>query len=55
MIVTFAQWLDKVDGFLEDCYGLGHRDLPDALWNDWFEDGLTPEQAFQEYCENEQE
>jgi len=42
----FAQFMRKVDGVLAaKLGGLGHSDLSDCAWYDYFEDGLTAADA----------
>lgn len=38
----FSQWLVEVDKICVAHFGLGHMDLPDALWRDMFEEGMSP-------------
>jgi hypothetical protein len=50
---TFAQWLEKLD---EICFietGQSYQDHPDQLFKDWYEAGLTPEDAYYQMMENE--
>tara|TARA_R100000789_G_C2960849_1_gene137882 strand:+ start:499 stop:765 length:267 start_codon:yes stop_codon:yes gene_type:complete len=41
----FEDWLRKCDAVVSSKLGLGLHDLADAMWRDYFEDGLTPSQA----------
>jgi hypothetical protein len=41
----FDAWMRQVDAYLFDELGLTSADLPDMLWADWHEEGLTPRQA----------
>ena len=50
---AFVEWLDAVDAHLRRRIGLGHRDLADQSWHDWFEDGLEPAEAAQQVLEEE--
>ncbi len=50
--VMFRQWMRKVDAIFYAKVGLGHSDLPDAPWADYFSDELTPSQAFDNYIED---
>jgi hypothetical protein len=38
----FNEWLKKCDKIVSRKAGLGLDDLPDAMWRDYFDDGLTP-------------
>lgn len=51
--MTYEQWLKAVDQYLEAEIGLGHQDLPDQLWRDWYEDGLDPMDAATEALDSE--
>ena len=42
---TFNSWLREVDQHMVNIFGLGHDNLPDALWRDRFDDGLMPLEA----------
>lgn len=53
MKAKFAQWLKEVDGVIGGICGLGHNDIADQTWYDWFADGYSPEEAAQEALENE--
>jgi hypothetical protein len=51
--IRFQEWLQEVDGHLEATIGLGHRDLPDQTWRDWFEDQVDPAEAAEYALDNE--
>ncbi len=51
--MTFEQWMDKVDDIFIERTGLGYEDWPDQCYYDWFEDEMTPEEAFRDAVENE--
>ena len=38
---NFTQWKLAVDEQCVKSFGLSSDDLPDALWRDYFEDGMT--------------
>lgn len=44
-------WLDKVDAIFQSRLLLGRDYFPDWHWADSFEDGMTPEDAFEAYWE----
>lgn len=46
--LPFMQWMAQVDADLEALLGVGSRDLADAPYRDYFEDGLTPREAADE-------
>ena len=48
--MSFEQWLNRVDAILVGMCGLCHRDLPDMLWRDQFEDEASPEEAVSCLC-----
>jgi hypothetical protein len=39
---TFEVWMAAVDAVLIRLCGLDSRDLPDACYHDWYEDGRSP-------------
>lgn len=50
-LVSFNAWIRAVDALIAHRVGLTHRDLPDWLWADHFEDGASPEEAVDEFFE----
>lgn len=44
----FERWLTRVDRCLYAKSKMGHGDLPDQSWRDWFDDGMTPNEAADE-------
>ena len=50
--MKFKRWMLKVNEILSVKIGMDSRDLPDAPWNDWFNDELTPRQAIEAYFED---
>jgi hypothetical protein len=53
MSMSFEKWLAAVDNICYKNIGLSYEDVPDQTWRDWYEDELTPQEAFDELCENE--
>ena len=51
--MTFKEWLAAVDKICYENTCLSYEDLPDQTWRDWYEDELTPQEAFDEMCDNE--
>jgi len=45
MTDSFEIWLKQVDKILYNNFGFAHDDLPDAMWADYHEDGLSPIEA----------
>lgn len=45
MTDSFKTWLQQVDKICWKQLGQYHDDLPDALWADYYEDGLSPIEA----------
>lgn len=43
--MTFEQWKSGCNIIVIDKIGLSLNDMPDALWRDYYDDGLTPQQA----------
>lgn len=41
----FDEWMVQVDAAIVDLCGLTARDLADQPYFDWFDSGLTPEEA----------
>lgn len=50
---NFRAWLRLVDLELTRRCGLGHDDLADQHWRDWFNDGMTAAEAAEECLINE--
>ena len=49
----FTQWIKNVDKHMVATFGLHHDDLPDALWHDKYEDGLSPIEAIESTIDDE--
>jgi hypothetical protein len=49
----FEAWLLELDSTCHNEMGISYKDLPDQHYRDWFEDGLTPEDAYYQLMENE--
>ena len=45
--MSFDAWYKECDGIVSRRLGLGVEDLPDATWRDYYEDGLTPDEAIE--------
>ena len=43
--MTFEQWMRQVDDLTWQQAGCGTNDLPNASYRDWYEDGLSPDEA----------
>lgn len=43
--MNFKQWMKRVDDLVWQQAGCSVHDLPDCLFRDWHEDGVTPEEA----------
>jgi len=43
--MTFARWMECLDLYMEEIFGVTHRDIPD--WDYWtaYDDGLTFREA----------
>ncbi|MGA2490017.1 MAG: hypothetical protein ABSF99_07490 [Anaerolineales bacterium] len=48
----FEAWLLALDDICMTETGFSYKDLPDQPYRDWFEDGLTSEDAFYQTMEN---
>lgn len=42
---AFAEWMAEVDEVIVETVGLTSSDLPDCLWRDWFESGMSHKDA----------
>ncbi len=51
--LTYAQWMRKVDLAVTKRIGRSIYDLTDCPLRDWFEDGMSPNEAAAEALENE--
>ena len=47
----FSTYMKEVDKILSNKFGFGHRDLPDYMWMDMFEDEVDPETAVEDFIE----
>lgn len=45
---AFKDWLSRVDGLCLAKFGVGLDDLPDLLTRDAFDNGVSPEEFFEE-------
>ena len=52
---SFSAWIAAVDHLIQSEVGTTHEDIPDACWRDWFDDGLTPKEAWESYKEDNEE
>ena len=43
--MSFEKWMKAVDELLIKKCGLPSEDLPDCMWAQWYEDGITPRDA----------
>jgi|TARA_R110002096_G_scaffold345081_2_gene538600 hypothetical protein len=50
--MEFSKWLSKCDTVVLSTLGLGLHDMPDANWRDYFDDGLSPKDAFDTAAED---
>lgn len=48
----FKTWLKEVDRLITNEFGIGVFDLPDRLWRDMFDSGMSAEEAAQDTIEN---
>lgn len=51
-LVNLDNWLEEVNAIVEKKWGLSVDDLPDVLYADWFEDGVTPKEAAEKWIAN---
>ncbi|MCJ7586092.1 MAG: hypothetical protein MUO30_15175 [Anaerolineales bacterium] len=49
----FEAWLKALDEICQTEMGISYKDLSDQHFRDWFEDGLSPEDAYYQMMENE--
>jgi hypothetical protein len=50
---TFAEWMRAVDAALAGLCGLTSACLADQCWRDWYDAGVTPEEAARDALEEE--
>jgi hypothetical protein len=48
----FEAWLLELDDICHQESGLSYKDLPDQLFRDWFDDDMSPEDAYYQMMEN---
>lgn len=49
--MAFTEWMAEVDDVVVGLIGLMASDLPDCLWRDWFDSGMSPQDAAAEALE----
>ena len=49
----FEAWLRALDDICLDEMGVSYQDLPEQCFKNWFDDGLSPEDAYYQMIENE--
>jgi hypothetical protein len=49
----FDRWMNEVDRQLDRICGLSHHDLADQCYRDWFDDGVSAEEAARDALESE--
>jgi hypothetical protein len=49
----FEAWLNALDEICQTEMGISYKDLPDQPFRDWFNDGMTPEDAYYQLMESE--
>lgn len=49
--MLYVEWLNEVDRLLEARCGLDHRDLVDYLWADLYEEGISAQDAVDQFCD----
>jgi len=47
MTQNFGTWIREVDTLCIGKFGLGVNDLPDMAYRDWYDDGITVEEAME--------
>jgi len=52
---SFKVWLSNLDDLCRQQLECSYQDLPDQCFHFWFDDGLTPEEAFHRIIEDELE
>jgi hypothetical protein len=52
-VKNFKSWMADVDRELESLCGLSSDDLADQCYMDWYEDGLSANEAAQEALDNQ--
>ena len=53
--MKFLDWMKKVDQAISNRVGLTSADLSDWYWKDRFDDGASPQEAAEEFLEEELE
>ena len=51
--LSYKEYMDEVDEYLEDKCGMGWEDLPDYSWRDLFDDEIPAQEAAEMFCESE--
>jgi hypothetical protein len=51
--MTYEEWIKKVDRHIEKVCGLGHDDLVDQPYREWWEDEMHPSEAARYALEEE--
>ena len=50
--MSFDLWLQAVNRHTEHDYGVSVDDLPDCCYQDWYNDGVNPQQAAKKAVRN---
>ena len=46
--MDFKQWKREVNKVVVNRIGMGCNDMPDVSYRDWYDDGMSPEEAADE-------
>lgn len=50
---SFEDWMRQVDREMIRVSGIGHMDIGDQLWHDWYDDGISPKEAAEDALRSE--
>lgn len=52
--MSFDEWMNQVDEVLFKEIGMSHMDIPDQTYRDYFDDGMSPEDAVETIMEEDE-
>jgi hypothetical protein len=51
--MPYETWIKKVNTLCESEFGFDTESFSDYTWLDCFDDGMTPDEAFKDWCDSD--